>query len=200
MRVLNKSVWLFLLFLLAFSAAAYALVVHSHHETAALSRFLMWCPGIAALCTCRMLRVPVSTLGWHWPARRFLRLSYFLPMLYAAPVYLFTWLAVPGALALKSFEAAMVVPYGLQRWPAFGTFGVALPLLFTITLIGTTVWTVGEELGWRGFLFPRLQDRFGFHGACLLSGEFGQCGIIQVCSGPTTTPVPTQRLRSDASR
>ncbi len=170
MRVLNKSVWLFLFFLLAFSAAAYALVVHSHHETAALSRFLMWSPGAAALCTCWVLRIPVGTLGWHWPAWRFLRLSYFLPLLYAAPVYLFTWLVVPGAFALRSFEAVMVVPYGLEHWPALGTFGVALPLLFTITVMGTMVWALGEELGWRGFLFPRLQEQFGFNGACLISG------------------------------
>ncbi len=137
MHVLNKSVWLFLFFLHASSAAAYALVIHSHHETAALSRFLMWCPGFAALCACWMLRVPVCTLGWQWPARRFLRLAYFLPLVYAAPVYLLTWLMVPGAFALKSFESVMVVPYGLDHWPALGTFGVALPLLFTITVIGT---------------------------------------------------------------
>jgi membrane protease YdiL (CAAX protease family) len=42
---------------------------------------------------------------------------------------------------------------------------VALPLLFTITVIGEAVWALGEELGWRGFLFSKLPQRFGFHGA-----------------------------------
>jgi len=68
-------------------------------------------------------------------------------------VYLFTWLVVPGAFALKSFQAANAVPYGLQHWPAFGTFGIALPLLFTITVIGPMVWAFAEVLGWRGLLF-----------------------------------------------
>jgi len=76
-----------------------------------------------------------------------------------------------GAFSLNSFEAAMANTYGLGRWPALGTFGVALPLLFTVTVIGETVWGLGEELGWRGFLFPRLQQRFGFHGACVISGS-----------------------------
>ena len=90
MRILKKPLPLFLVFLCAFSGAAYALVIHSHHESAALSRFTMWCPGFAALCTCLLLRIPLGALGWGWPARRFLRLAYFLPLIYAAPVYLLT--------------------------------------------------------------------------------------------------------------
>ena len=62
-----------------------------------------------------------------------------------------------GTFSIKSFEAAMVEPYGLRRWPGLGTFGVALPLLFTVSVIGEAVWSLGEELGWRGFLFSRLQ-------------------------------------------
>ena len=156
--------------LCVFSGIAYALVIHSHHETAALSRFTMWCPGFAALCTCLLLRIPVRTLGWGWPARRFLGLAYFLPLVYAAPVYLLTWLAIRGSFSLPSFEATMAGIYGLSDWPALGTFGVALPQLLTITVIGTAVWALGEELGWRGFLFPRLKAGVGFHGACLISG------------------------------
>jgi membrane protease YdiL (CAAX protease family) len=166
----KKSVPLFLVCLFVFSAAADALVIHSHHESAALSRFVMWCPGFAALCTCLLLRIPLGTLGWSWPAGRFLRLAYFLPLIYATPVYLLSWLAIHHAFALKSFAISMAGVYGLERWPVLETFGVALPLLFTITVIGTCTWTLGEELGWRGFLFPRLHERFGFHGACLISG------------------------------
>ena len=117
-----------------------------------------------------------ASLLEHWAgigrhAAFFLKLVYFLPLIYAAPVYLLTWLVIRGAFSLNSFEAAMAGPYGLGRWPALGTFGVALPLLFTVGVIGEVVWALGEELGWRGFLFPRLQQRFGFHGACLISGS-----------------------------
>lgn len=167
----QRPLSIFLFFLCVFSGCTYALAVHSHHLSAALAEFTTWCPGFAALCTCLLLRIPLGTLGWGWPARRFLKLAYFLPLIYAAPVYLLTWLVIRGAFSLNSFEAAMVDTYGLGRWPALGTFGVALPLLFTVTVIGEAVWALGEELGWRGFLFPRLQQRFGFHGACLISGS-----------------------------
>src|SRR6202451_714575 len=148
MRIPNKPLPIFLAFLCAFSTAAYALVIHSHHENAALSRFLMWCPGFSALCTCLLLRIPLGTLGWGWPARRFLGLAYFLPLIYATPVYLLTWLVIRGTFFLHSFEAAMVKHYGLGRWPGLATFGLALPLLFTVSVIGEAVWSLGEELGW----------------------------------------------------
>ena len=166
----KQSLSVFFLLLCLFSTAAYALTIHIHHETAALSRFVMWCPGFAALCTCLLVRIPIETLRWGWPSSRILRLSYFLPLLYATPVYLLTWIAIRGSFSLKSYEGTMAGLYGLGPWPTLGTFGVALPLLFTVTVLGTSIWTLGEELGWRGFLFPRLQERFGFHGACLISG------------------------------
>ena len=135
----QRPLSIFLFFLCVFSGCAYALAVHSHHLSAALARFTTWCPGFAALCTCLLLRIPLGTLGWGWPARRFLRLAYFLPLIYAAPAYLLTWLVIRGAFSLNSFEAAMADTYGLGRWPALGTFGVALPLLFTVAVIGAPV-------------------------------------------------------------
>ena len=166
----QRPLSIFLFFLCVFSGCTYALDVHSHRLTTTLAEFVTWCPGLAALCTCLLLRIPLGTLGWSCPARRFFWLAYFLPLLYATPVYLLTWLIVRGSFTLKSFEVASVEPYGLARWPAFGTFGVALPLVFTVGVVFEAVWSLGEELGWRGFLFPRLQQRFGFHGACLISG------------------------------
>lgn len=170
MRILKKPVPLFLAFLCVFTTAAYVLVIYSDHEHEAISHFLMLSPAFAALCTCLILSIPLGTLGWGWPERRFLRLAYFLPLTYAAPVYLLTWLTVRGSFSIQSFEAAMAGSYGLGRWPTLGTFAVALPLSFTVTVIGASTWALGEEIGWRGFLFPRLQRWCGFHGACLTSG------------------------------
>ena len=167
---MKRQLTIFLLFLGFFSGIAYALILHSHHETAPLSRFIMWCPGFAAIVTCLVMKIPLGSLGWRWPARPFLVLAYFLPLLYAAPVYAITWLSIHGSFSAKPYESMMASQFGLSNWPILGTLGIALPQLFTITVIGTVVWTLGEELGWRGFLFPRLQQQFGFHGACLSSG------------------------------
>ena len=160
----------FLLLLAVSSGCTYVLDVHSRHLSRTLAEFIVWCPGLAALGTCLLLRIPLETLGWSWPARRFLKLAYVLPLLYATPVYLLTWLFIRGSFSLKSFEADTIAPYGLGRSPALETVVVGLPLLFTVSVLFEAGWALAEELGWRGFLFPRLQQRFGFHGACLISG------------------------------
>src|ERR1700679_2286355 len=113
----QRPLSIFLFFLGVFSGCKYALDVHSHLLTATLAQFIVWCPGAAALCTCLLLRIPLRTLGWSWPARRFLRLAYFLPLIYAAPVYLLAWLVIRGAFSLNSFEAAMADTYDWDAGP-----------------------------------------------------------------------------------
>src|ERR1700722_3836071 len=87
-KMADKSLSIFLFFLCLFSGCTYALDVHTHHLSEPLIQFIVWCPGFAALCTCLRLRIPLGTLGWSWPARRFLRLAYFLPLMYPTPVSL----------------------------------------------------------------------------------------------------------------
>ena len=131
---------------------------------------MMWCPGSAAVVACLLWRVPVARLGLHRPIRRFLWISYCLPLLYATPVYVLTWIVIRGSFAPKPYDTIMARQYGLASWPVLGTLSVALPLLFTINVVSTITWALGEELGWRGLMFPALLERVGFHGACLMTG------------------------------
>lgn len=153
-----------------FSAAADLLRIHTDHQNPMLDRFAMWGPAAATAITCWVYKIDLRTLGWHWPPARWLLMGYLLPLLYAAPVYVATWLFVPHSFALDTFIASTAGAYGLAGLEVFGTFGVGLPLMVTVGLIAGLTWALGEEIGWRGFLFPRLTARFGFSGACLIGG------------------------------
>lgn len=170
MRHESRAIGAFLILLCLFSAVAYGLIIHIHKETAMLSRLIMWCPGSAALVTCALFDVPRSTLGWRWPKARWLGLSYVMPVLYALPVYVLTWFVLKGSLALKEFETSVAAQYGFGGHPALATGLVGVPLLVTFGVLSTCTWALGEELGWRGFLFPRLRVRMGFAAASLVSG------------------------------
>ena len=169
-RSAGRATIIFLVLLCLFSAAGDALVIHLGKETAMLSRFLMWCPGAAALATCALHRVPQRTLGWRWPASRWLVVAYLLPLFYAVPVYGAAWLSIPGALDAAGFSATTAASYGLPGHPVLATTLIGVPLIATLIVLSTVTWALGEELGWRGFLLPRLVERIGFTGACLVSG------------------------------
>lgn len=169
-RAPARALAIFLLLLCAFSAVAYALTIHLHRQTPMLSRFMMWCPGAAALGTCAILRLPQAALGWRWPKGRWLAFAYVAPILYALPVYGLTWAIARGALAPGSFLGATAAEYGFPGSPVLATMFIGLPLMATAGMVGGMTWALGEELGWRGFLLPRLSERWGFTSACLASG------------------------------
>jgi uncharacterized protein len=173
MRPLARQIVTFLALVFGFSCVPYALMIHTHHIGAGggmVVRLVMWCPTLAALTTCALYRIDLATLGWNWRPAKYEALAYFLPLLYALPVYAVCWIAIRGSLALGAFETAAAASFGLEQWPCLTTFGLEIPLLATLGVIGSLATALGEEIGWRGFLLPRLTGQFGFTFGCLISG------------------------------
>jgi len=173
MRPLSRQILLFLVLVFAFSSAPYALMIHTGHIASGngmVVRLVMWCPTLAALVSCAVFRIPLATLGWRWRPARYEALAYVLPLLYALPVYLACWATVKGSFAFGSFAAQMANSYGMPGNPHLITLCLGIPLLVTIGMAGSLSAALGEEIGWRGYLLPRLVGRFGFTVGCLISG------------------------------
>lgn len=111
---------------------------------------VMWCPGFVAIgfvlarqSTLRdlgLVRLGGSNLAW----------GLLLPLAFTAPFYLLAsglgyCRLVPSGLSGHVISVLLILP---------GSFGRAL----------------GEEIGWRGFLFPQLRKRFSFAHASLTTG------------------------------
>lgn len=110
---------------------------------------LMWCPGLSGLITTLIFQRNLRGLGWSWGKTRYQVLSFFLPFLYAFPVYALVWVFALGELK-----------------PTFST----RPLSYAVAIIFSCLTALGEEIGWRGFLVPRLYRLTGFMQASLISG------------------------------
>lgn len=173
MRTLARQIVTFLALVFGFSCVPYALMIHTHHIGAGgglVVRMVMWCPALAAVATCALYRIDMGTLGWQWRPAKYVTMGYYLPLLYALPVYAACWIAVRGSFALGAFETAAASAFGLGNHPRLATFGLEIPLLATLGVIGSLANALGEEIGWRGFLLPRLTGQFGFTPGCLVSG------------------------------
>lgn len=160
----------FLFWLVILSTPVDVLSVHVGASPPMLSRMNMWCPGLAAVITTFQLRLPLVSLGLRAPGIRFLRMGYFTPWLYAIPVYVLAWLSIPGGWDWSSYVAAQADMYHITKYPGFFSSLFSVPTTLTFGVLSTVVWTLGEELGWRGFLSPRLAANIGITGSGLTVG------------------------------
>jgi uncharacterized protein len=169
----RSAIPLYLLFTGTISSLFYFLIIKSAGTNAAGGAYttgLMWCPAIGALFTCNYLRRPLGTLGWHWGRTRYQVLSYLIPLGYSTVTYSIGWLT--GIATINPLQSAEAY----TRFFGLGTLsrpsGIALHLLVvaTIGVIQNCATTLGEEIGWRGFLVPELAKRHSFTATAVLSG------------------------------
>ncbi len=170
-----RQILTFVALVILFSSIAYFVVLHAGHLEVGNGMgvfLLMWCPAFAAFATCRIHHIDIATLGWRWKPIRYEVWAYLLPLLYSFPVYLATWLFVRGSFGFSAFAAQTSAAFGFPHAPQASVWLLALPSYASVGVIGAMTRALGEEIGWRGFLLPRLVGRLGFTRGCFLSGCF----------------------------
>src|SRR3984885_14010156 len=173
MRPLAKQILSYLLLVFAFSSLPYYFMIHTGRIGAGngmVVSLVMWCPAFAAFATCALFRIDLATLGWNWRPARYVAWAYVIPILYALPVYIAAWIAIRGSFAFAAFAAPWGAAFGLPDWPRVTALFLTIPCYATLGVISSAARALGEEIGWRGFLLPRLVQQAGFTWGCLLSG------------------------------
>lgn len=151
---LKQELATFLLLTFGLSTIFYVILGSAHTLGLGGGRYvlmLMWCPGTAALITRLIFQKNVRGEGWGWGMTRYELLAYLLPVAYAIVAYGAVWLAGLGKPDTTLFHTNFL------RFILLGT-------------VVSTMSALGEELGWRGFLVPKLAEGWSFTTTALVSG------------------------------
>jgi uncharacterized protein len=151
----------------------YFLIIRSGHLASAGGRYvagLMWCPGAAAMLTCKLSGRRLASLGWKWGRTRYQAMSYLIPLAYAAVTYGFVWISGLGSFYNEPFVAHLIARFGNGALPPWAAIAVYLVFVGTVGMAFSCVTALGEEIGWRGFLVPELAKRTSFTRTALISG------------------------------
>ena len=135
------------------------------------SLLAMWCPGIAALvCGRYVTPAPLRSLGVRWGLlERYAGIYAFVIL------YLVGAMALSVALGLQAVNADLEPlrselvdqPYPFND-PILVTF-VTIAISFTLAALFNSLFALGEELGWRGYLLLKLAP-LGLDRASLVIG------------------------------
>jgi membrane protease YdiL (CAAX protease family) len=169
----RPSVALFLALVLLASTPFYLLLNLSGGRGEGMRLYvagLMWCPALAAWLACRAGGLPLSTLGWRWPGARVQWIAYGLPLAYGAAIYATTWLTGLGAFSTEAYAPYAAKAIGFPAWPAWAHVALMVALQVSAGFVLSCASALGEEIGWRGFLAPRLVARFGFGAGSVATG------------------------------
>ena len=129
---------------------------------------IMWSPGLAAILTQVISARTLRGLGWRLGSVRWLGIAYILPIVYALPVYAFTWLTGLGVFPNPSRIASLAEKYSSTSVPT--TVAIFLLISLTVDMVGPLILALGEEIGWRGMFVSELVKMTNFTKTALISG------------------------------
>ena len=137
----------------------------------------MWSPGLAALVVVLIYKIPIRSFGWGWGKSRYQIASFLLPIGYVGVSYAIVWATGLGGITEGSV------------WDKISfVFTAALPWNTMVYVM-----VLGEEIGWSGYLVPRLAGSIGVNGAAIARGTIWSTWhaplILGGVYGPENLPI-----------
>ncbi len=164
-----KTIILFLILLTALSSIAYYAILKLN-PTSIYIGSLMISPALAAFITLKIKKRPISSLPWSLKELKYVKLSYITPLLYVSIAYTLIWLFGFGNLINTERITQWSNELGIAESNQTLVIIVMIFLLLTVGVIKNLGSTLGEEIGWRGFLIFELRKVMSFKSLVIVSG------------------------------
>ncbi|GEJ44736.1 CPBP family intramembrane glutamic endopeptidase [Chryseobacterium sp. ON_d1] len=155
---IRKNIATYLILTLLFCLPVYYMCIRTGKLGGGIISYatiVMWCPAIAALLTCRIRNIPVSSLGWKWGLTKYQIMAYCIPVLYTFIPYLIIWMSGAGGFYNHEFVAEVGKGMGWNLSDGL-TIILYIILMSSFGMVRSIGSALGEEIGWRGLLTPQL--------------------------------------------
>ena len=173
----KKATFTFFIIVILLSAVVETLICRGGPEWLYLA--LMWIPALAAtVANCISFREKVEDFsvkklfamgGFRKCKLRYILLGCLLPLVYLLIPYMVYWRLYPENFAYHGVRVMLVLKD-------------ILPVLVIGTFL-SLLSTLGEEIGWRGFMVPALYERLGLNKTLLISSLFWCCWHLPLLVG-----------------
>jgi membrane protease YdiL (CAAX protease family) len=166
-KYLKNPIVLFLILITTISFIVYLWMFLKGENNAAVA-LMMWTPAIAAGLTSLILRVTLSPYGWKPGKWKYWGYAYLLPVFVALVGYGLMWVT-----GFTEFYTDEVVNYRWARMLGFESpapFVVGFLSKLILASLLTSVFALGEEIGWSAFLTPRMLEKYSIPKASIILG------------------------------
>lgn len=148
----KRSLRAFIFICLALSSIFYYLMIVK--GMLQLSTLLMWCPGAAAIIVSLIYHRGENAIMFRRAQLKYVLLVLILPLIY--------W-GISYGIYLLIYGKGVIQNNMLRQLLNEPTMLILSVVLYFVTALG-------EEIGWRGYMMPKLNELCGFNKAVLLCG------------------------------
>lgn len=146
----KKAIRLFLIITFVLSGICYYIRIIGGDAAAGMTAILMWCPAISAFIIKRIYYRKEKLLGWNRCKLTYILIGLFVPVIYLGLSYSLYWIINRDVMTGEIYSNSIGILF----------------VLFISSIITAT----GEEIGWRGFLLPKMSELWNVRIAVVVSG------------------------------
>lgn len=168
----TRKIVMFVFLAYGLSAILYSLILASggREATGPLGILLNWAPGIAAIITALIAQRNLRGFGWGWGQSRYHILAWAVPVGVFTLTYGLIWLTGLGGFYDEAHLAQAAEKMGLVDRSPYLILLIVFISGLTVNVLVNSAFSVGEEIGWRGWLVPKLANRYTFTYTAIISG------------------------------
>lgn len=164
-----NTVFIFLAVLSSLTITSYYAILKLN-PTSIYIGFLMLCPTLATFITLKIRKRSIFSLPWKIKNLRFIKVSYFIPIIYVSLAYTLIGLFGFGDFLNNERILKWSEELGIDSTNQTIVILLMIFLLLTVGVVKNLGATLGEEIGWRGFLIFELRKLMSFKKLSILSG------------------------------